>query len=108
MTHFVLARLLPARPLGIEGRLLARLEGGDARGIRVDESEIVLTRNRARNDLDVALAFEKPIAKVEKLFARDGKEPDLVEEAQQPRLAVLERVGRAVACSTSGRCARTN
>ena len=44
----------------------------------------------------VALALEKAVAKVEQLLARDRIEADLVEEAQQPRLAGLERVGHAV------------
>jgi len=93
---YVLAGRLPARSLGVESRLLPRLESSDALGVGVEEGEIVLEPEPPRDDFDPALALRKSVAERSELLGRDRIELDPVEETQQPPLVVRELIGHTI------------
>ena len=88
-----LAGLGPAVALGLEGRLLPDLEGVDRPAVGREEAVVVPEPEGLRLDPEPDPALDEVLPELQELGVADRIEPDLVEEPQQPGLALGE-VGR--------------
>ena len=103
-----LRRHLPTLPLGVEGGLLARFEGGvppasrpsSKRGSRAAVEAPGFSRPRRDAPRGKSSRSRSSSSRADRV------EADLIEEAQQPRLAVLESPRSRASGSTSAPCGR--
>src|SRR3990167_6272771 len=86
-----LARFDPALAFGVERAALLGAEGGDAFGFRGEEGLVVGQVQLAVFDAQVIAAQREVATDLQQLVRRHRVEADLVEEAQQPGLAVEGR-----------------
>src|SRR5690606_9705376 len=86
----------PAFAFGLERSLLTRLELANGFGVLVQELPVIAQAQRRVLDPQLELAERKVVSDPQQLFGTDRIEPDLIEEPQQPLLAVGEIVGLPV------------